>query len=81
MMVIYNSEWCMNVFVMTIQVFTSSKTPTTTKSLSMLAIASGIDSGWPNVLQASDVPQNHVILKGKGDRRLLLKAQKKGKGK
>ena len=61
------------------KVFTSSKTPTTTKSLSMLAIASGIDSGWPNVLQASDVPQNHVILKGKGDRRLLLKAQKKRK--
>ena len=74
---ILNGAWMF--FVM--KVFTSSKTPTTTKSLSMLAIASGIDSGWPNVLQASEVPQNHVILKGKGDRRLLLKAQKKGKRK
>ena len=44
-------------------VFTSSRTPTTRKSLSILAIARGTESGWPNVLQASEVPQNQVILK------------------
>ena len=44
-------------------VFTSSRTPTTRKSRSILAIASGTESGWPKVLQASEVPQNQVILK------------------
>ena len=45
-------------------IFTSSRTPTTRKSLSILVIATGRESGWPKVLQASEVPQNQVILKG-----------------
>ena len=31
----------------------------------MLAIASRTESGWPRVRQASEVPQNQVILKQK----------------
>ena len=32
------------------------------KSLSIFEIASWTEPGWPKVLQASEVPQNQVIL-------------------
>ena len=44
--------------------FTCSRTPTTTKFFSMLAIAICREPGWPNVLQAFEVPQNQGICDG-----------------